>query len=170
MMPSDENASSSIFKRQLSSLHQIPTSSHKAYSISQDVTNEGKSNESINRNDFNANVERVEMSIGTDVTIPITSEETSSMLTDNDRSAYNLKKIMNYYKELVIKAREEVDRKKETVLDLENQLQEAKNVRDEFLAELQSLLDEGGDGESPENVSSEVEHVRDTEDDTADEE
>uniref|UniRef100_A0A0N5BTA4 EKC/KEOPS complex subunit GON7 n=1 Tax=Strongyloides papillosus TaxID=174720 RepID=A0A0N5BTA4_STREA len=165
----DENASSSIFKRQISSLQEIPTSSYKPHSISQDVTNEGKSNES-NRNDLNANVERVEMCIGTDITIPVTPEETSDIGADNDRSAYSLKRIMDHYKELVVKIRDEVDRKKGTVLELENQLQEAKSVRDEFLAELQSLLDEGGDGESPENVSSEVECANDAEDETADEE
>ncbi|CEF65724.1 Hypothetical protein SRAE_2000040000 [Strongyloides ratti] len=140
-MPADENAGSSIYQRQLTSIQQKSGSSYKPFSISQHVTNENNSLEDIN--DFNDNVGPSSICIETDITIPIDVEETTETITGDALSIACLKKMVDHYKGLVNRTREEIDQKKEIVLNLENQLEEAKNARDEFFDELQSLLNDG---------------------------
>uniref|UniRef100_A0A0K0DUS0 EKC/KEOPS complex subunit GON7 n=1 Tax=Strongyloides stercoralis TaxID=6248 RepID=A0A0K0DUS0_STRER len=168
-MSGDENAGSSILKSQLLNLQQKAASGCKPLSISRLVTNENKTLE-LDTNDLNDNIGSSDIGIETDITIPFDEDEISKSITSEELAIASLKRMVDHYKKLISRTQEEIDQKKEIISSLENQIEEAKEARDEFLNELQNVLDDGEGGGSHDNEDSEIEHSKKADNERTDEE
>uniref|UniRef100_A0A0N5A250 EKC/KEOPS complex subunit GON7 n=1 Tax=Parastrongyloides trichosuri TaxID=131310 RepID=A0A0N5A250_PARTI len=166
-MAADENAGSSIYQRQLATLQQKAGTNLKPYIVDNNVTTEHKSL-GVDTNDLNDNVECVDMCIETDIVLPVDSG--GSFTEDDYLPITTLKKILAHFKELISQTQGEIDDKKETIADLEKQLRETTEARDEFLNELENVLNEEEEEiVVQESIGSEVETNKEAEG-TADEE